>query len=74
MEGMQELLLTGSVLSQPARVGLNSCDGAGKQEQEAAEGCRSPGLEQTASSPRGLSLCWGPYGAVFHSEIHRDHG
>lgn len=63
--GLQELLLTGCVLSQMPLVGLNSCDGGGKQEQEAAEGCGSPGLEQTASSPQGLSLCRGPYGAVF---------
>lgn len=40
-------------------------DGGGKRE--AAEGCGSPGLEQTVSSPQGLSLCRGPYGAVFHS-------
>lgn len=65
--GMQELLLTGSVLSRPAHVGPNSCAGGGKQEQEAAEGCGSPGPEQTASSPQGLCLCRGPYGAVFHS-------
>lgn len=53
-----------------AHVGPNSCAGGGKQEQEAAEGCGSPGPEQTASSPQGLCLCRGPDGAVFHSRPH----
>lgn len=47
--------LAGSVLDWPVRAELISSDGSGKREQEAAEGCGSPGLEQTASSLQGRS-------------------
>lgn len=64
---MREPLPAGSVPGRSVHVEPSGHGGGGKWEREAAEGCGSPGLEQTASSPRGLSLCRGPYGAVFHS-------
>lgn len=61
---IHEPLLAGSVPNHPVHMELHGHRGGGKGEWE---GCGNPGLEQTASSLQGLSLCWAPYGAVFHS-------
>lgn len=46
------------------RAELSGGDGGRKREQEAAEGCGSPGLEQTASSLQGLS-CVGDHMVLY---------
>lgn len=58
----------GNVLGWLVHVDPSSRDGGGKWEQEAVEGYRSLGLEQTASSPQALPLCQGLYSALFHSQ------